>query len=236
MSRPRMYVHVTQTTHHTPHIHIKKLNFCNVLQLNDSDTCMNTYIHIAGVLKPAFRCTQQRVPGCQSSQQYQPIRTSQIIFQVKSLKSGGHVRPTSYKPSNGLQTRVGGFQQNLQNEQLRPLTDDKRHQLQSNRANDIPLNAGFRLKPLLLRSSGQHGATWPPERKLVQTGPREAPATVQHGTLYSKCYVHYNGTTTNNGKGEKEQGAGLDQKMWNRGRVLSTHKQPCRSAKCALQR
>ena len=39
-----------------------------------------------------------------------------------------------------------------------------------------------------------------------------ASVTAQHGTLYSKSYIHHSRTTTNNRNGAKEQGAGLDQK------------------------
>ena len=45
-------------------------------------------------------------------------------------------------------------------------TADERHQLQSNEANYIHLNAGFRLK-ITVHSTNQHRTTWRPNWKLV---------------------------------------------------------------------
>ena len=44
--------------------------------------------------------TKQRVPGCQSSEQLQPIRISQIILRTKSPRSGRHVGPIGQSTVN----------------------------------------------------------------------------------------------------------------------------------------
>ena len=56
-----------------------------------------------------IKLRDKRVPGFQSREQLQPIRTSQIIFFAKCPKSGRHVGPTSQSLATAPDQKTGGF-------------------------------------------------------------------------------------------------------------------------------
>ena len=68
--------------------------------------------------------SDQRVPGCQSPEQLQPIRSSQLIFGEKNPKNNSHVWPTSQ--SIATERKMVDFDQNLQIEYWCTLIDKDR--------------------------------------------------------------------------------------------------------------